>query len=655
MNEQIKELLNRKQNNDNPTQPSSTRLVVPDDMLKMGIYQAPPNMRDDEFQGNLSLIERGTDEIIIISLYARVSTTKEQQLDAVKYQTSVLEAWLDKQCGMHPNWRRGKIYVDTKTGRNFNRKEYQQMMRDAKSGKMNYIVFWETSRFGRNLGALIRECIKLNDIYNVDLYFIDKSIDTRSPDGLSKLVEEAKVADEASKQTRKRVRRGIAEKKRMYEMMGGGYLYTHRCLGLESRTGFKQQLFIVPEEAETLHIMRKAYKEHQSLTKTAEELMRLGRKRVSGATHWDASYIYRCLTNTIYICVEEQNQTKVATMDNYYDNTRTIIDKSEHNYVYMPNCIERIFSDEEFLEVQKILERSSRNNLNNSRGEKKVEVFSQLLWCNCGGRFYRHSATWNYGKNYYECHYQLTRGSRRIVEMQGLDEINICDMPSIADWKLRLMLSEIMKNLNISTDEIIDMAKSILKDCVSIDVEDYTEDIDALKKQITKIQAKLEKHRQRLLNDIITEEEFLVDRKTLNAEKADLEFKLAKLQTRNNSLGMDVEQYIVNMEKDLRDLLETTVSDEFIFKMVDMIVQVNPYEFNWYLNIGEELEEEIPEQYKIVHKKRLPLRIVEVYKDARKKIASFEINEFIARAYKKREGLGQLKRYKPLKVNVFFR
>lgn len=655
MNEQIKELLNHKQTDDNSNQSSSPRLVVPDDMLKMGIYQVPFNAVDDEFQGNLSLIERGNDEIIIISLYARVSTTKEQQLDAVKYQTSVLEAWLDKQCAMHPNWHRGKIYVDTKTGRNFNRKEYQRMMRDAKSGKMNYIVFWETSRFGRNLGAVIRECIKLNDVYKVDLYFIDKSIDTRSPDGLARLVEEAKAADEASKQTRRRVRRGIAEKKRMYEMMGGGYLYTNRCLGLESKAGFKQQLFIVPDEAETLHIMRKAYKENQSLTKTAEELMRLGRRKVSGDTYWDASYIYRCLTNTIYICVEEQNQTQIATMDNYYNNTRTIIDKSKHKFIYMPDKIERIFSDEEFLEVQALLERSKRNNLNNSKGEQKAEVISQILWCNCGGRFYRHSAKWDYGKNYYECHYQLTRGSRRIVELQGLDESNICDMPSIADWKLRLMFSEIVKNLSVTSGNVIAAAKCVLKECTDVEVEDFTEDINELKKEIASIQTKLEKHRQRLLNDIITEEEYMVDKKILNEEKGDLENKLTKLQTRNTSCGIDVEQYVEGMETGLRELFETNISDEFIFKMVNMIVQVNPHEFNWYLNIGETVDEEIPDQYKIIHKKRLPLRTVEVFKDARRKITSFNIDEFTARAYKKREGLGLVKQYKTLKVNVFFR
>ena len=123
------------------------------------------------------------DEDVVVSAYARVSSTKYEQIDAVKYQKSVLDKWLDNLCQINPNCHKGKIYVDTKTGRTFKRDAYQEMIEDAKRGRMNYIIFWETSRFGRNLSNVIRECLRLKDEYSVDLYFIDKQISTKTREG----------------------------------------------------------------------------------------------------------------------------------------------------------------------------------------------------------------------------------------------------------------------------------------------------------------------------------------------------------------------------------------------------------------------------------------------------------------------------------------
>ena len=65
------------------------------------------------------------------------------------------------------------------------------------------------------------------------------SFNTRTHDGLGRLAEEAQFADEQSRQTRFRIKRGITEKRRMLEMSGDGYLFTHRVLGLDSKKGFK--------------------------------------------------------------------------------------------------------------------------------------------------------------------------------------------------------------------------------------------------------------------------------------------------------------------------------------------------------------------------------------------------------------------------------
>lgn len=599
-----------------------------------------------------------TDEIIIISLYARVSTTKEQQLDAVKYQTSVLEAWLDKQCAMHPNWRRGKIYVDTKTGRNFNRKEYQKMMRDAKSGKMNYIVFWETSRFGRNLGAVIRECIKLNDIYNVDLYFIDKNIDTRAHDGLTRLVREADEADKQSLATRARVNRGINEKRRMYESLGDGYLYTHRCLGLESRKGFKQQLFIVPDEAETIRIMFNTYKEVRSLGKTCNTLMTMRRKTLTGGTLWEESAVSRCLRNPIYICIEEQDKTKVATIQNYYDASRTRIGREYRNYAYMPNRIERIIDDDLFMEVQDILDSNIRNPVGYVKSTgRETDLFSQLLYCECGGKYITHK----YGEapdlKFYECGYQRHLGSRRRVEARNGDVSEICSSKAVYEWKLRLMFEEIIKHLGVDKENIIKQAfTTIPSHFDSASSDDINNEIRDLEKEIDRLNNKIAKHRSRMLEDIITEVEFIEDVTPMKQKIQDMQNTITKLKEKQNITDNEVSTSLSKLTDTLASILENdNIDDEFINLLVDTIIHLEDDTFIWYLNLGYEYEEDmIPNEYKVIHKKRLPLQTINIVKDGRNKLAEFTIDEMTARAYKKREGLGILRKYRTIKVKVFW-
>ena len=580
----------------------------------------------DDFGEDLNLMS-SVNEIITLDAYARVSTTKDEQIDAVKYQKSVLEKWLENQCKIHSNWRVGKVYVDTKTGRNFNRTAYQEMMENAKLGKTNYIIFWETSRFGRNLSAVLRECIRLKDVYGVDLYFIDKKIDTRTYDGLGRLAEEAKKADEQSLATRNRVNRGIKEKRRILESVGDGYLFTHRVLGLESKKGYKQQLFRVEDEVDTLNMMADYYLEHHSLRATALYLTEQGRLTATGGKYWDASSVLRTLRNPIYTCIEVQDKTKILTMENYYSTSRTKIPNDKRKFVYMPDRIERIWSDEYFLEIQSVLDKGHRGFSQKERMcASNEDAFCKVLWCGCGGRYNKQSRTKKYGTNCFECHHKKNRGRRKFVEDAGLDLNEVCEMPSIADWKMDLMLDKIIEKFGYNYNDIIEKALEIINQNWEEDNDNLLSSVEAINKKVNNITKKIDNHRNKMMRDIIS-----------RSDKLDL------------------------------DALRTDMSEankEFIVSLIDMIVQVAPYEFAWHLNLNSgnttELEENsleaptfIPKEFRIVYKKRLPLRQVEVVKDSRNLMLDFSISESEARIYKKVNNLGHLKSYNRLHVKVY--
>lgn len=600
------------------------------------------------------------DEDVVVSAYARVSSTKYEQIDAVKYQKSVLDKWLDNLCQINPNCHKGKIYVDTKTGRNFKRDAYQEMIEDAKRGRMNYIIFWETSRFGRNLSNVIRECLRLKDEYSVDLYFIDKQISTKTREGLAKLVEEANRADEQSKQTRVRVTRGINEKRRLLELNDDGYLYTHRTLGLETREGIKQKLFRVEDEVETLNMMAEKYLECRSLSATAKYLTSMARKTANGNIHWYPSTVLKILRNTIYVCIEEQNKTKTVTMDDYYNAKRTVIPQKYHRYVFMPHRIGRIWDDDYFLEIQKALD-DNQISWNSSLCEKNAKdyrPYDNLLWCSCGAKFVVSSNKYkSYTYRFYECSYKKHRGSEAYAKQTGLPESAVCRMPGLSEFKLQMMAEEIIKRLHVSNEEIYRIIIELFNKEEASILREVSNEVAVFEKKIEELQCKINIHRRRMFDGLITDEEYKSDIAPVKLQIE--EYKMRAVEKKRlcfiDSSGGKRKSYLENI---MKDILDNCIFNEFIYYMVDIIVQTGENEFSWHLNLRKILQpevedEDIPKKYRIVYKQIVQGKMREVIKDSRTFYKEFVIHKKTAKDFKRKYNYGILRRYEDLHVKVY--
>ncbi len=81
-------------------------------------------------------------------LYSRLSVEDETNLESTSIQTQ--KAMLTDYCqkrGFHIV----DYYVDDcETGTNFERPEFQRMLRDIEAGKINTVICKDLSRFGRN-------------------------------------------------------------------------------------------------------------------------------------------------------------------------------------------------------------------------------------------------------------------------------------------------------------------------------------------------------------------------------------------------------------------------------------------------------------------------------------------------------------------------
>ena len=112
-----------------------------------------------------------------VAAYCRVSTDKSSQEESLETQQRTYEAMIRG----NPNWEFAGIYVDEgRSGVTDKREGFQQMIADAKAGKINKIFVKSISRFGRDI-LLCRQYVEELAEHNVSVYFEREGIDSLNP------------------------------------------------------------------------------------------------------------------------------------------------------------------------------------------------------------------------------------------------------------------------------------------------------------------------------------------------------------------------------------------------------------------------------------------------------------------------------------------
>ena len=130
-----------------------------------------------------------------VAAYCRVSTDKSSQEESLKTQQKTYEAMI--RC--NPRWEYAGIYVDEdRSGVTDKREGFQQMIVDAKAGKINKIIVKSISRFGRDI-LLCRRYVEELAEHNVSVYFEREGIDSLNPGTLMILSLSAAIAQDESR------------------------------------------------------------------------------------------------------------------------------------------------------------------------------------------------------------------------------------------------------------------------------------------------------------------------------------------------------------------------------------------------------------------------------------------------------------------------
>ena len=482
-----------------------------------------------------------------IAAYCRVSTEKEAQIDSLEKQIEFFNEFTKKN-----GYELYKLYADEGiSGKQIkHRKQFQQMMIDAKAKKFDKVVVKDVSRFARNTVDLLQSVRELKS-YNVQVDFLNNG---EVMEGGSEFILTilGAMAQQESANMSKRVKFGkdiTAKKGRVPNLV----------FGYDKIPDERYTLKINEEEAKIVKEIFESYVyKGIGTTKIAWNLNDRGIRTKKTKSKWVQTSIVRMLKNPIYTGRVTNKKSEVT---DFITGTRKELPEEEWIIVERPEM--RIISDELFNRAQELLEqRSNEFKLNNKR-EKTEYVFSTLIYCkHCGYSFRRIKRKYTAdGPEYirWVCSGRNSMGVNHCPNTTVIDEEELLNA-------IKIYLKNIIKNKK-------DFMKAVEKEFEKITKlrENNERSEESLLKEIEKVTVKKQKYMEMFQNEIINIQELKKYTNPLNEDIARLEREL-KLITSEIKEKDVLEKELNKTIKTVDDILNNqTITNAMLKTIIDVI------------------------------------------------------------------------------------
>lgn len=482
-----------------------------------------------------------------IAAYCRVSTEKEAQIDSLEKQIEFFNEFTRKN-----GYELYKLYADEGiSGKQIkHRKQFQQMMLDAKAKKFDKVVVKDVSRFARNTVDLLQSVRELKS-YNVQVDFLNNG---EVMEGGSEFILTilGAMAQQESANMSKRVKFGkdiTAQKGRVPNIV----------FGYDKMPNERYILKVNEEEAKLVKEIFESYVyKGWGTTKIAWDLNDRGIRTKRDKAKWVQNGIVRMLKNPIYTGRVTNKKSEVT---DFITGTRKDIPEEDWIIVERPEM--RIISDELFNKAQEILaQRSNEFKLNNKR-EKTEYVFSTLIYCkHCGYSFRRMRRKYSEtGKEYV----------RWVCSGRNSMGVNHCPNTTVIDEE------ELLNAIKVYLKSIIKNKKSFMK-AVEKEFEKITKLREnnersevSLLKEIEKVTSKKQKYMEMFQNEVINIKELKQYTNPLNEDIARLEREL-KLITSEIKEKDVLEKELSKTIKTVDDILNNqTITNAMLKTIIDVI------------------------------------------------------------------------------------
>lgn len=486
-------------------------------------------------------------DVMKIAAYCRVSTEKEAQIDSLEKQIEFFNEFTKKN-----GYELYKLYADEGiSGKQIkHRKQFQQMMIDAKAKKFDKVVVKDVSRFARNTVDLLQSVRELKS-YGVQVDFLNNG---EVMEGGSEFILTilGAMAQQESANMSKRVKFGkdiTAKKGRVPNLV----------FGYDKIPDERYTLKINEEEAKIVKEIFESYVyKGIGTTKIAWNLNDRGIRTKKTKSKWVQTSIVRMLKNPIYTGRVTNKKSEVT---DFITGTRKELPEEEWIVVEKPEM--RIISDELFNRAQELLEqRSNEFKLNNKR-EKTEYVFSTLIYCkHCGYSFRRIKRKYTAdGPEYirWVCSGRNSMGVNHCPNTTVIDEEELLNA-------IKIYLKSIIKNKK-------DFMKAVEKEFEKITKlrENNERSEESLLKEIEKVTVKKQKYMEMFQNEIINIQELKKYTNPLNEDIARLEREL-KLITSEIKEKNVLEKELNKTIKTVDDILNNqTITNAMLKTIIDVI------------------------------------------------------------------------------------
>lgn len=322
---------------------------------------------------------------------------------------------------------------DGKSGSNFDRAEFQRMMKDIEAGKVNCVIVKDQSRFGRDYIDVGKYKEKIFPKLGVRFITINEGYDSlsaTSSDDLAFTINSF-VYDFYIRDISTKIRTNLTAKKQNGEYAGAFVAY-----GYVKDSDDKSKLVVDPFAANVVRDIFRWKIEGLSPQNIAVRLNELGipspaeYKRLSGSNYktsfqtsskavWSHVSVRRILKNEIYLGVMIQGK---RTTPNY--KTKTVVTKAESEWLRVEGTHEAIISVRDFELVQELL----RDDTHCRAGDVTVPVYAGRIYCgDCGAAAVRKTVSYA-GRRYvyYVCNankHDKTVCSRHSIREDVLDQV----------------------------------------------------------------------------------------------------------------------------------------------------------------------------------------------------------------------------------------
>ena len=486
-------------------------------------------------------------DVMKIAAYCRVSTEKEAQIDSLEKQIEFFNEFTKKN-----GYELYKLYADEGiSGKQIkHRKQFQQMMIDAKAKKFDKVVVKDVSRFARNTVDLLQSVRELKS-YGVQVDFLNNG---EVMEGGSEFILTilGAMAQQESANMSKRVKFGkdiTAKKGRVPNLV----------FGYDKIPDERYTLKINEEETKIVKEIFESYVyKGIGTTKIAWNLNDRGIRTKKTKSKWVQTSIVRMLKNPIYTGRVTNKKSEVT---DFITGTRKELPEEEWIVVERPEM--RIISDELFNRAQELLEQRSKEFKLNNKREKTEYVFSTLIYCkHCGYSFRRIKRKYTAdGPEYirWVCSGRNSMGVNHCPNTTVIDEEELLNA-------IKIYLKSIIKNKK-------DFMKAVEKEFEKITKlrENNERSEESLLKKIEKVTVKKQKYMEMFQNEIINIQELKKYTNPLNEDIARLEREL-KLITSEIKEKDVLEKELSKTINTVDDILNNqTITNAMLKTIIDVI------------------------------------------------------------------------------------